>query len=256
MRAGDVSRRGMLDDMDERHPADFFTTQWSLVLAGGRPEDGDAGRALSALCQRYWYPLYAYVRRRVASPHEAQDLTQAFFARLLEKNTVAQASPERGRFRAFLLTAMKNFLANEWDKARTQKRGGGQPPLTLDFPLADQRLEPQAADEQSPELIFERQWALTLLETALGQLRDEHLQREKGEQFEQLKPLLAGEAEATLAAAAKRLGMSTGAVKVAVHRLRRRYRELLRSAIAETVADPSEVDDEIRRLFATLGRAS
>jgi RNA polymerase sigma factor (sigma-70 family) len=233
---------------------DFGTTRWSLVLGAGRPCSQEAGAALAELCQRYWYPLYAYVRRRVGDVSEAQDLTQEFFARLLEKNTLAAASRERGRFRAFLLGAMKNFLANEWDKAKALKRGGGRPPISLALDTAESKLTLEPAHELTPEKLYERQWALTLLELVVERIEAEYSAAGKARQFALLKPALTGNRAAIdYAAAAAALEMSEDAVRQAAHRLRRRYREILREELLQTVADPAEVDDEIRSLFTTLG---
>ena len=224
------------------------------MLGAGRPCSQEAGAALAELCQRYWYPLYAYVRRRVGDVSEAQDLTQEFFARLLEKNTLAAASRERGRFRAFLLGAMKNFLANEWDKAKALKRGGGRPPISLALDTAESKLTLEPAHELTPEKLYERQWALTLLELVVERIEAEYSAAGKARQFTLLKPALTGNRAAIdYAAAAAALEMSEDAVRQAAHRLRRRFREILREELLQTVADPAEVDDEIRSLFTTLG---
>jgi len=230
----------------------FVTTHWSVVLAAGRSDPTGARDALARLCQTYWYPLYAYVRRLGNSPPDAQDLTQEFFARLLAKNYLAGADESKGRFRSFLLAALKHFLANEWDKARAQKRGGGQIPIPID-PGAEISCGFEPADNTTAEKIYERRWALTLLAQVLRRLREEHVREGREKLFEQLKPTLT-EASRTVryAEIAVRLGTSEGAVKVAVHRLRQRYREVLRAEIADTVASPAEVEDEIRNLFAAL----
>jgi RNA polymerase sigma-70 factor (ECF subfamily) len=242
------------DDAGFPEPAAFATTHWSLVLAAGEPDDPASRQALAELCQAYWYPVYAYVRRRVADVHEARDRTQAFFERLLETRSLAAADPARGRFRAFLLTACKRFLVNEWHREHTLRRGGGRQKLSLDFELGDSRYTLEPADTVTPELLFERQWAITLLGHVLEKLRGEYASRGKLPQFETLKSFLAGApSPAAYAAAAGELGLSDGAVKVAVHRLRKRYRELLRREIAQTVELPDEVEDEIRSLFAVLG---
>ena len=224
-----------------------------MVVAAGRRSSPASKAALADLCQRYWYPLYVYVRRRVADVDEARDLTQDFFARLLEKNTLALADPERGRFRSFLLTALKHFLINEWEKARAQKRGGGRKALAIDFEAKESQFTREPAHTWTPERLYERHWALTLLDQVLAQLRQEFQAAGKGKLFEQLKGFLVGDsATATHADAAGKLGMSEGAVKVAAHRLRKRYRELLRQEVAQTVADDNEVEDEIRALFRSL----
>lgn len=241
------------DPRSARGPHEFETTRWSLVLAAGHRSSPDAQAALTTLCRSYWFPLYSYVRRRVGNRDEAQDLTQAFFVQLLEKDYLAVARPERGKFRAFLLTSLKHFLSNQWDKARAQKRGGGRAAIPLDLAAGESRYCLEPMDELTPERLFERQWALTLLEQVLRRLREESVATGKERQFERLKAFVAGQSSAgAYAAAAEALGVTEGAVKVAVHRFRRRYRELLRSEIAQTVAGPADVDDEIRSLFATF----
>ncbi len=233
----------------------FAATHWSIVLSAAQNDTTRARAALSTLCQTYWYPLYAYVRRRGYSREDAQDLTQAFFARLLEKNWLGRADPEKGRFRSFLLTAMKCFLADEWDRARAQKRGGGAPWLPLPFDTAETRLGREPADEATPEQCFEKRWVLTLLEKVLMRLRTQYEQEGNAGLFAELNPCLVGErASLPYAALAKKLALSESAVKSAVHRLRRRYRELLRGEIAQTVVDPGEVDEELRHLSVVLGR--
>ncbi|MGD0252586.1 MAG: sigma-70 family RNA polymerase sigma factor [Verrucomicrobiota bacterium] len=235
------------------HRPVFVTTHWSVVLTAARSDTTRARAALENLCQTYWPPLYAYVRRRGYSPEDAQDLTQTFFARLLERNAVAGVDPAKGRFRSFLLASLKHFLANEWDKAKAQKRGGGQVMIPLDIKSAENSGGFEPADNLTAENIFERRWALTLLEQVLRRLRAEYVRAGRENLFEQLKPTLT-ETSRTVAYAeiAIRLGTTEGAVKVAVHRLRQRYREVLRAEIADTVANPGEVEDEIRNLFAAL----
>lgn len=231
----------------------FHTTRWSIVLAAGREEPTESSAdALETLCQTYWFPVYVYVRRRVAGVDEAQDLTQAFFERLLEKRTIGDADPERGRFRAFLLTACKRFLTNEWHKGQAVKRGAGQTVLSLDFAAAESRYASEPADTLTAEIVFEQQWAITLLNTVLEQLRAEYVRRGRDQQFEMLKGFLSGAGSSSHAEIADSLGMTEGAVKVAAHRLRTRYRELIRAEIAQTVQDPAEVEDEIRRLFEVM----
>jgi RNA polymerase sigma factor (sigma-70 family) len=235
----------------------FLTTQWSMVLAAGDASSEESAQALATLCELYWYPLYAFVRRRGYDPDAAQDLTQAFFARVIEKAYLRDATPTRGRFRSFLLGSLKHFLANEWDHARALKRGGGVVVLPLDVELGQgetrYRLEP--ASDETPERLFERQWALALLERVLTRLREESAAAGKGAQLDVLKPVLIGEPiDETYAQLGERLGMSEGAVKVAVHRLRRRTRALLQEEIARTVNDPRDVDDEVQHLFEVLGR--
>ena len=223
------------------------------MLTAGRSNSTDARAALEQLCQPYWYPLYAYVRRRGYEAHEAEDLTQGFFARLLAKNDLAGVDRTKGKFRSFLLASLKHFLANEWDKAQAQKRGGGQVILPLDGSEAETRYQHEQAYELTPEKAFERQWALTILGHVLAQLRAEFVADGKTELFETLKGFLTGsDDEQSYAEVGARLRMSAGAIKVAVHRLRRRYRNLLREEIAHTVAGPEEVDEEIRALFAAF----
>ena len=224
------------------------------MLRANRGSDSSTA-ALQTLCERYWYPLYAYVRRRGVASHEAQDLTQEFFARLLEKNSLAAASPERGRFRAFLLTSLKNFLTNEWEKAQAQKRGGGQPAISLQFNLdsAESRLSLEPTHNLTPDRSFERQWALLLLEHVVKRLHEEQVAAGKGRQFELLKEALAGGAERlAYTSIAAELQISEEAARQAASRLRKRYREILREEVSHTVERPEDVDDEIRSLFQVL----
>jgi RNA polymerase sigma-70 factor (ECF subfamily) len=224
-----------------------------LVVTAPRSDTTRARAALEKLCRAYWLPIYAFVRRQGRNPHDAQDLTQAFFARLLEKNYLADADRARGRFRSFLLASLKHFLANEWDKASAKKRGGRRTVIPLDAAGAETACGFEPADNTTPEKIFERRWALALLEQVLRRLREEYTREGKAALFEQLKPTLTEASRAVrYADIAARLGTSEGAVKVAVHRLRRRYREILRAEIADTVTDPNEIEDEIRNLFAAL----
>lgn len=231
----------------------FVTTRWSVVVAAQRRDSPEAAQALEHLCQAYWYPLYAHVRRAGHSPADAEDLTQAFFARLLAKDWLVVAERERGRFRSFLLGALKHFLANEWDKARALKRGGHLQMVSLDAPAGEDRLQHEAVAAGSPDREFDRRWVLALLDTVLGRLADEYRADGKGKQFERLKPALGGDrSEVDYAQLSQELAMSEGAARVAVHRLRQRYRELLRDEIAQTVATPDEVETELRHLFAAL----
>jgi RNA polymerase sigma-70 factor (ECF subfamily) len=244
-----------MEDPPAPGPREFPTTHWSLVVAA-KPDEASrtrARKALEELCRAYWYPLYAFVRYRGYSSDEAQDLTQSFFAQIIETRGFASADPERGRFRSYLLGAMKHFLANEWHRARAQKRGGGVTFLDLDAldPEARYALEP--AQSTDPDAGFDREWAQETIARAMEKLRAESEARGKGELFEGLKGSFTGDEPARSDTAA-RLGMTEGAVKVAVHRLRKRYRELLRAEIAETVTDPSDVDVEMRHLVAALRR--
>jgi RNA polymerase sigma factor (sigma-70 family) len=233
--------------------AHFPTTHWSRVIAAGILEGSRARESLAALCDAYWYPLYAYIRRRGHPPEQAQDLTQDFFARVLEKGLFAEAAPERGRFRSFLRTVCAHYLANRRDQERAQKRGGGRPHLSIDAADAETRYARELADELTPERIFDRSWALTLLERVLEQLRREYEAAGRSATFEALQVVLTAAAQAeTYATIAAKLGTTEGAVRVAVHRLRRRYGHLLRQEIAATVDNPAEIDDEIRALLAAL----
>ncbi len=234
----------------------FVTTRWSVVLSAGRKDSPHADAALETLCRAYWYPLYAYVRRLGHSPADAQDLTQEFFAQLLACNWVAAADRKRGRFRSFLLLVFKRFLANQWDKARALKRGRRIQFVPLPLDTAETRYaRDEPADTATPEQVFEKQWAFTLLDGVLQRLRAEYEQDGKAALFEALKACLVGSREShPYAVLATRLGMSEGAVKVAVCRLRERYRQRLKQEIAHTVASPAEVDAELRHLFHVLAR--
>jgi RNA polymerase sigma factor (sigma-70 family) len=235
-------------------PERFRTTHWSVVLAARDRASPEARQALQELCEAYWYPLYAFVRRCGHSAEEAQDLTQEFFVRLLEKDFLVMADQGRGKFRSFLLAACKHFLANERDRARALKRGGGRAVLPIDTQAGESRYAAEPAHQLTAERLFERRWALLLLQHVLGRLREESQRAGKAEQFEQLKALLAGEKSAErYAQVAQAMQATPGAVRVAVHRLRRRYRELLREEITRTVNDPGQVEAEIRDLFKALG---
>jgi RNA polymerase sigma factor (sigma-70 family) len=229
---------------------EFHTTRWSLVLAAQQGADAThMHRAMSTLCQDYWYPLYAFVRRRGHSPHDAQDLTQAFFLSLLE--TPAAADPARGKFRSYLLGALKNFLANDWHRGQTQKRGGGQRLVEWDALDAEARYALEPAGHSDPEALYDRRWAMELLARAVEKMRAEFAAKGQAETFEVLKGTLSGAGPAR-EEIAQQLGMSEGALKVAVHRLRQSYREVLRAEIAETVDSPEEIDAEMRHLVAVL----
>ncbi len=231
----------------------FLTTHWSVVLTAGSKDTTRAQAALEKLCRAYWYPLYAYVRRRGHSVEDAQDLTQEFFARVLERHWLARADQAKGRFRTFLLTAMERFLANEWDKVRALKRGGGQSHIPLQLDTAETRYGVEPVDTRTPEQVFEYRWALALLDEVVGQLEAEFRARDQADLFATLKPCLVGErASQPYTELAARLGVAEGTVKVSVHRLRQRYRELLRAEIANTVASPGEVDAEMHHLFHVL----
>ncbi len=231
----------------------FATTQWSIVRAAGNVDSQVARSALEDLCQLYWYPLYSFVRRKGYESNEAEDLTQAFFADLLAREDLRKVRPELGRFRSFLLAALKNFLLNQWDRSQAQKRGGGRLHLSLDFSQADSQYRTVAVAEETPESLYERQWALTLLQRVNTLLKKEYENRGKGHVYDRLAEFLSGKSsESTQAAAAAELGMSEVAVKVALHRMRARFGELLRAEIRATVDSPEEIDDEISHLFAVL----
>lgn len=230
----------------------FATTHWSVVLAAGRAEPELAHQALSSLCQTYWYPLYAFARRRGFASHDAEDLTQSFFAHLLEKNALAAARRDRGKFRSYLLASLNHFMADEWDRAQAQKRGAGRV-VSLDTTLAEDRLRGEQVQAVDPEKAFHRNWAMTVLETVYARLRQQFEADGKQELFNALKFSLTGErSRLPYADLAVRLQMSEAAVKVAVHRLRERYRALLRAEIAHTVASADEVEDELRFLMQAL----
>jgi RNA polymerase sigma-70 factor (ECF subfamily) len=231
----------------------FHTTQWSLIVAAAGQDGVAAKAALADLCQAYWYPLYAFLRRRGHNAEDARDLTQGFFATLLEKGYLGDADPERGRFRSFLLTAISRFAGKEYDRASAQKRGGNRSILSIDFGDGELRYQREPVDNWTPERIFERRWALTLLDRTLSRLRQEHEADDKLRLFEALKVFLTGESGAPpLRQLAERLELTEGAVKVAVHRLRQKYRELLRGEIAQTVGTDQDVDDELSYLLTAL----
>ncbi len=234
--------------------AGFATTHWSLIAAARDGAAPAAREALAALCTAYWYPVYAHVRRQGFGPEQAQDLTQEFFARLLERDFLEAADPDKGKFRSFLLAACRNFVANQRDHDRALKRGGGRQPLSLDFDAAERRYAREPSHALTPERLFKRRWALTLLDGVLDRLRAEYQGAAKANLFDRLKGFLAGDRPAVrYQQIAAELGMTEGAVKVAVHRLRQRYRELVRDEIARTVETPEQVDDEIRALFVAFG---
>jgi RNA polymerase sigma factor (sigma-70 family) len=229
----------------------FPTTRWSLVVAAGDARRKQSRSALVALCENYWYPLYAYLRRRGHPADEAQDLTQEFFIRVLEGRYLDSADPEKGRFRAFLLTSLKFFVADEADRQRAHKRGGGVV-VPLEFSSGEERYQREPVHDDTPERIFERRWALSVLDRVADRLRSEFVQHGRPEHFEGLKVFLLGQADAPYSALAREMNTSEGALKVAIHRLRKRYRELFRQEIADTVADPADIESEIRYLATVL----
>jgi RNA polymerase sigma-70 factor (ECF subfamily) len=235
-----------------RRAGRFATTRWSLVLAAGRKTSARSAEALSSLCEMYWYPVYALIRRQGYRHEEGADLTQEFFARVIEKNYFHDADPARGRFRAFLCASIRHFLSNERDRARTLKRGGAQPPISLDVETAEGRYQLEPRDDLTPEKLFDRGWALILLERVLARVRDDHASAGKAELFDHLKGFLTGDAAVPYADVAKALGTTEGAIKVAVHRLRRHFREALIEEIAETVSDPADINAEIDYLLKAV----
>jgi len=233
----------------------FDTTSWSLILRAASDDDGEARLALALLCEQYWYPVYAYVRRQGASASDAEDLTQGYFARFLEKGVVRDAQRDRGRFRAFLLASVRHFLSNERDRERAKKRGGGRRLVSLDAEVAENRLASEPADPKNPATLFEESWAQTLLQRVHERLGIEAARRGTADRYERLRPLLVGaEREAGYEEIAREWGVGESAVRVALHRLRRRFGEVLREEIGRTVDGPGDVDDEMRHLFEVLGR--
>ena len=234
--------------------AAFATTHWSVVLTAGRGESPRAAEALEQLCGTYWYPLYACVRRQGYNPDDAQDLTQEFFAHLLASDYLTRADPQSGKFRSFLLTGLKHFLCDQWDKAHRLKRGGGRKLISFDQQTAEERYRLEPADLLTPERLFERSWAATLLERAAGRLRDEYAAAGKAELYNQLTEFRLDVSEQrAYAEVAAELGLSESALKSAIRRLRQRHLQLVRGEIAQTVANPGEVDEEIRYLLTVVG---
>ena len=233
----------------------FATTHWSVVLAAGRPKSASYQQALETLCQTYWFPLYTYLRRQGYDSHQAEDYTQAFFASLLAREGLRLADPKRGKFRSFLLASLKNFLSNERARARAKKRGGGRKVLSLDVENAESQYALEPRDELSPDKLFERSWALTVLARTMAHLQAEATSTNKQKLFDHLKVYLTAEKSSVpYRDVAAELDMTEGAVRVAIHRLRRRYKELLRDEIAQTVTSDDQIDEEIRDLFTALGR--
>jgi RNA polymerase sigma factor (sigma-70 family) len=232
----------------------FVTTHWSLVLSAQDRESPRSAEALEKLCRAYWFPLYAYVRRVGHSAHDAEDLTQEFFARLLAKDYLRTVDREKGRFRTFLLVALKRFMANEWDRAHARKRGGFQPVVSIDQELAESRFAAEPTHNLQPDVLFDRQWAMTLLARTLTRLQEEYTATGRASLFEHLQScVVKDETALPYAEIAARLNLTEAAVKVAVHRLRVRYREILRAEIADTLASPEEAEEELRHLFSVFG---
>ncbi len=245
MQSSDESR------LRPNNASQFATTNWSLVLAAGNCNLEESNVALEKLCRAYWPPLYAYARRRVTDIHQAQDLTQAFFERLLEKEYLADADPQRGRFRSFLITAFKRFLSKEHDKVKALKRGGGQQTFTVDFESQDRKWG-EVQDSLTAEQIYKRQWVVTLLDRVMTRLQREMERSGKAQQFHLLKSFIGGAESANYATIAPELGLSESASRMAASRLRRRYRELLRVEIAATVGPQEDIESEVRQLFAAF----
>jgi DNA-directed RNA polymerase specialized sigma24 family protein len=241
------------DSEPQAHGGVFATTHWSVVLAAMDTASPEARGALETLCRLYWLPIYAYIRRKGYSPEEAQDLTQEFFTRLLASNGLRNVGPAKGKFRSFLLASVNHLLCDEWDRASRQKRGGGQRVISFDAQTAERRYRLEPADQRTPERIFDRRWATALVEEALRRLEAEYASGGKAEVFSTLKDSLTlMKEEWDYGAAAQRLKLTEGAARIAVHRLRRRFGELFRAAVANTLSDPGELDAEIRYLLAAL----
>lgn len=232
----------------------FCTTMWMVVQVAGQADSPRSSEALAQLCHAYWYPLYAYVRRQGYAAEQAQDLTQEFFCRLIEKNSIQAADPARGRFRSFLLASLRNFLANEWERARSQKRGGGAVNFSLDAINAEDQYQLEPADARTPETLYDQRWAYALLERVMTRLREEFTDAGKADRFEAFSSFLLDDNSASQAELAVQLGMTESAVKSAIHRMRQRYGELLREEVANTVSRQEDVEQEISELFESLAR--
>lgn len=242
-------------ELEPKEASAFLTTHWTVVLEAARPGGVGGQEAFARLYQDYWYPLYAFVRRRGFAPAEAEDVTQDFFTRLIEKQSLSGLQRRGGRFRSFLLSSLENYLANEWDRAHAQKRGSGQTPLSLNAEDGEACFIREQTDGETPESLFEKRWVFTLLDHVLQRLQDECLQEGKDKFFDDVRLHLQGDRQGPpYAEVAARHTLSEGAVKVAVHRLRRRYGQLLRDEIARTVSSPGEVDEELRYLIGVVGR--
>lgn len=239
--------------LTERSRHRFATTRWSLVFTAGGSSSG-ADSALAELCERYWYPAYAFVRRTGVGSDDAQDLTQEFFARVIEKRYLKDATPDRGRFRSFLLAALRHFLSNERDWRQALKRGGGLVHVTLAFDDGERRYQLEPANDVTPESIYERRWALAVLDEALKRVASKHGESGRGALFKRLTPTLTGNDSVSYGDLSRELGMSEGALRVAVHRLRKDFASALRATIEETVEHPQDVDDELRYLLDVVGR--
>jgi len=232
----------------------FHTTHWTMVLSAREQQGTVAREALARLCSIYWYPLYAFIRRQGSSPHEAEDITQEFFFRFLERNALGNVDRAAGKFRSFLLVCLKNFLANERDRAQAQRRGGGHAVVSLDCDEAETRYSLEPADHRTPEVVFERRWAFAVLERTMIEVRREYAAGRKGDLFEALQGFLPnGQGNYSRAELAAKRGVSAGAIDVAIHRLRQRFGALLREQVAQTVSSESEIEEEIRYLISVMG---
>lgn len=234
-------------------PGRFPVTRWTLVVAAGHPHRNETREALASLCESYWYPLYVYLRRRGYTAEQAQDFTQEFFVQLLQGRYLDRAEREKGRFRSFLLSSLKYFVADEEDRQRAQKRGGAAV-VSLEFKAGEERYQREPSHDDTPEHIFERRWVLLMLDRVVETLRNEFVQHGRADHFERLKVFLLGQSDTPYAALAREMNTSEGALKVTIHRLRKRYRELFRQQILDTVADPNEVESELRYLAAVLSK--
>ena len=232
--------------------ADFPTTRWTLVAAAGHRDRQDSRPALESLCEAYWYPIYAYARRRRYTPEQAQDHTQEFFTRFIEHDYFDRADPERGRFRSFLLTSFKYYLCDEVGRTRAQKHGGGLAPLAFEVFKGEERYAREPVNNETPERLYERRWARTLLDRVIERLRAEFVVHGRLEHFNKLKPCLQGDSEIPYAELAHQLETTESALKVGIHRMRKRYRDLIRLEISDIVADPAHIDAELRHLIAAL----
>jgi RNA polymerase sigma-70 factor (ECF subfamily) len=238
-----------------RNSPRFTTTRWTLVLTAGDRTSAESQASLATLCETYWYPVYAFIRRSGRDSDAARDLTQAFFVRVLDKNVLKEARRDRGRFRSFLLGSLRHFLANEYDREHAVKRGGRVPHLSLEFEQGERRYQLEPADTATPERMYERQWALDVLDRAMQRLAARHAHTARQALFEQLKPLLTGDDEPLSSRElSKTLGLSEGALRVALHRLRRQFAEALRGTIADTVEHETDIDDEVRYLLNVVRR--
>jgi RNA polymerase sigma-70 factor (ECF subfamily) len=241
---------------DSNLPRQFLTTRWSLVLSAGQAITQESQAALATLCELYWYPVYAFIRRTGHTADDSADLTQAFFARLLEKHFLKDVRPDRGRFRSFLLASVRHFLSNERDWQAAGKRGGGLVHFPLEFDFGERRYQLEPSDGLTPDRVYDRRWALGVFTTAMNRLAERHSSSDRRNLFLRLQPFLTGDASSAPAAIAAELGMSDGALRVTLHRLRRQFGEVLKATIAETVASQDEVEDELRYLMEVLSDQS